>query len=904
MVRKKMLLLILLSGVLLEMGERRLLSAAEVAPASFDEEVAAFELADQSHLPTPGQILLLGGTKIRSWDTQAAFPGLDLLKHGFSELSIEDLAANFDRIIAPYHPRQVVIQFGIGDESTPQQNVDDFKNLVTRLHEALPTTPLVCIGISPHSKSPQQAALILETNSQIKAICETDPLQTFLDLDAPTRNAQGAPREELFDANGQYLSPEGYALWASLLRPHLVPDQRAVRFRSIGDAYHPWTPPETLEEWKQVSQRLREQVLVACGLWPMPAKEELKPVIHGLVDRGDYTVERVYFASLPGFYVTGSLYRPKGKPGKLPAVLNPHGHWSNGRFMENNSDMVQHLIKLGAEQFEAGATSHLQARMVQLTRMGCVVFHYDTIGVADNGPLPHRGGLSDTDASLWLHNHLGLQNWNSIRALDFVTSLPDVDPNRIGITGASGGGTQTFLLTAVDPRVTAAFPAVMVSTAMQGGCICENADYLRVGVNNIALAGLFAPKPMAMSGAKDWTVNIETLGYPELRKIYSLYGAEDLVYAKTFPQFGHNFNQVSREVMYDWFNKHLDLGLPTPVRQTDFTLLTRDEMTVFNGEHPRPADSLNEKDLRASLRARDRKTFEDILAGPSERYQEVIGTACRVMLPPNDGLITIEPFTETHPEVAGGSVRNFVALSGNARVPVTLASPQPSLANGRVVLWLDGAGRAHLRGADGKFTPEVLQLLSAGFYVCSADLFLTGNYAGCKDRYEVRMRTPSPSHESDPVDVEYTGFLYGYNHTLLAERIRDIQAVEKSLQSLGFSTVTLVGTGDAGVWALLSRAQSSNTQIDLVLADLNGFSFGGLKTNTSAEMLPGALKYGGVGGLSALAYPLPLTIHGATDSNLHELTPLSIRYQQSQENLKLTSLPLSRADVVKVLTKK
>ena len=152
---------------------------------------------------------------------------------------------------------------------------------------------------------------------------------------------------------------------------------------------------------------------------------------------------------------------------------------------------------------------------------------------------------------------MGLQTWNSIRALDFLTSLPDVDPAKIGVTGASGGGTQTFILGAIDDRPAVAFPAVMVSTAMQGGCVCENCSYLRIGTGNVEIAGLFAPKPLAMSAANDWTMDIETKGFPELKKLYALYGVEDKVLAKAWPEFGHNYNQVAREMMYNWFNKHL-----------------------------------------------------------------------------------------------------------------------------------------------------------------------------------------------------------------------------------------------------------------------------------------------------------------------------------------------------------
>src|SRR5207237_10614445 len=156
-------------------------------------------------------------------------------------------------------------------------------------------------------------------------------------------------------------------------------------------------------------------------------------------------------------------------------------------------ELARALVKQGAEKTIEGGRFHIQARCAQLARMGCVVFHYDMVGVADSKQIEHRKGFTDADAELRLQSFMGLQTFNSIRALDFLLGLPEVDAKRIGVTGASGGGTQTFILCAIDDRPAVAFPAVMVSTGMHGGCICENCSGLRRDTGNIELAGLFAP---------------------------------------------------------------------------------------------------------------------------------------------------------------------------------------------------------------------------------------------------------------------------------------------------------------------------------------------------------------------------------------------------------------------------
>ncbi len=305
------------------------------------------------------------------------------------------------------------------------------------------------------------------------------------------------------------------------------------------EGYFPFTPPKSKTDWETRAAEVRRRILVSQGLWPMPTRAPLNAVIHGKIDRPEYTIEKVYFESAPGFFVTGNLYRPKNVRGKAPGVLFAHGHWRNARLSLEADDALRRDIATGQERFERGGRSRFQSMCVQLARMGCVVWQWDMLGDSDSIQLSHglihgfakqrpemnateNWGLFSPQAEAHLQSAMGLQTWNSIRSLDFLLSLPEVDPERIAMTGASGGGTQTMILAAIDPRVALSFPAVMVSTAMQGGCTCENASLLRVNTGNIEFAALFAPKPQGMTSADDWTKEMSTKGFPELQQLYAL----------------------------------------------------------------------------------------------------------------------------------------------------------------------------------------------------------------------------------------------------------------------------------------------------------------------------------------------------------------------------------------------
>jgi dienelactone hydrolase len=290
----------------------------------------------------------------------------------------------------------------------------------------------------------------------------------------------------------------------------------------------------SLQAWQDRKKALRLQILVSSGLAPMPVKTPLHRQVFGKITGKGYSIEKVMLETLPGFYLCGNLYRPLNGRSKHPGILNPQGHWPYGR-LENES--LYSGPSLG----------------ITLARQGYVVFAYDMVGYTDTIQLPHRFGSAEQ--RLWSFGPLGLQLWNSIRALDFLASLDDVDTNRLGITGASGGGTQAFLLAAVDDRLQFASPVNMVSAIMQGGDLCENAPGLRLNTSNVEIAAMFAPKPMLLvSATGDWTRNVPKEEFPAIRRIYDLYGKGDQVEVIQIDE-KHNFNRLSREAVYRFFAK-------------------------------------------------------------------------------------------------------------------------------------------------------------------------------------------------------------------------------------------------------------------------------------------------------------------------------------------------------------
>jgi len=661
-----------------------------------------------------------------------------------------------------------------------------------------------------------------------------------------------------------------------------------------------FVPAKSPEEWKQRAEHTRRILHVTLGLWPMPTKSPLNPVIHGTIDQGDYTVEKVYFESIPGFYVTGNLYRPKGKSRRRPGVLSPHGHFPGGRFQDEGRDTARQQITLGAERLEEGGRSFMQSRCVQLARMGCVVFHYDMIGYGDSVQIPldvaHRfsqlrvkfkeppaRGLYSASAELNLQNPMGLHTYNSIRALDFLAGLPDVNPERITVTGGSGGGTQTFMLCAVDDRPLVSVPVVIVSTTRQGGCTCENISGLRIGTYNLEFTALHAPKPLLLISADDDTRTMAERGFPELKQHYRALGAEQNVSHVALLQFPHNYNYVSRAAMYHWLNRHLDLGFEEPILERPYRLLAREELSVWDVQHPRPegGPDFEHKLLEwltddagrqiAALAPRDGRSLE--------RYHQVVGGAWDVLLRnlPNNPELGFES-TES---AERGKYRETLGLlryrsieDHQVELPMVLLEPNKAVQ--RTVIWIDEQGKSGLYVNDGSLKAPIQSLLNSGVTVIGVDLLYQGEFytvhrmpCGISRAASLTGLTGLAEEQPDKRqrwltgEEAFAGWTYCYNLPLFARRVHDILAVLALVKrdNVKPHEVDVVGLNGAGPWVAAAIAQAQGA-ITRAAINTEGFRFADLKDVYDVNFLPGAAKYDDLPGLLALSAPMRLWLAG------------------------------------------
>lgn len=605
------------------------------------------------------------------------------------------------------------------------------------------------------------------------------------------------------------------------------------------DGHFPFAVPENKEAWERRAGELRQQMLVSLGMYPMPTLAAVKPVVHSRRELDGYAIEKVYFESLPGLYVTGSLYSPTSplaEGQKRPAVLCPHGHWANGRFYYTSDAEMKRELATGAERFESAARSPLQARCVQMARMGIVVFHYDMMGNADNLQISservHGFGnpkvsnpevpsgkwlLYSTTAEGMLQNIMGMQTINSIQSLEFLLQRPDVDPKRISITGASGGGTQTFIASAIEPRFAGAYPVVMVSTSMQGGCTCENAVGLRVNTGNVELAALTAPRPLGVNAANDWTKDMAKDGFPELKKLYGLYGVPDAVSFHNATHFGHNYNHVTRVPMYGFMNRLFGLGLEEPILEKDFQVLKAADMTVWDEQHPKPQGGIEFETGLLERWAKD-------VSAKVEASPEIRQTGWKTILLPANTVAKSLSVTDAKTEGDVTTIRVINADGTNVGVLKTRAAlGTPGL---RIRLMSD------LKTSETPKTDEILLAIDDAWGV---------NFGALEQSL---VKNPRPA----------ACYTYGYNPSLYLRKLAVLLALldAPSTKSLGGG----IWQSEGALGTMIDAAAVLRPQSVRVPEAACSFDFGQVASIKDANLLPGALRFGNTAGLHKTAKEL------------------------------------------------
>lgn len=286
--------------------------------------------------------------------------------------------------------------------------------------------------------------------------------------------------------------------------------------------------------WEKRKTELKECLPKALRISPLPPKPNSKVILTKKRKYDGYTVHNFAIESLPGIYVCGSIYMPEKIKGQCPVILNPNGHFGQGRYRED-----QHL------------------RCATQARMGAISASWDLFAWGES-LLQFDGTLHRLSAAN------SIQTINTLRILDYLLTLKEADPNRVAITGGSGGGSMTMMTAALDDRITLSVPVVMLSSHFVGGCPCESgmpAHLCGGRTNNAEIAAMFAPKPqLVISDGKDWSHTVPQLELPYLKAIYAFYDAKNNIENAHFLTEGHDYGISKRNAMYKFISKHFNLS--------------------------------------------------------------------------------------------------------------------------------------------------------------------------------------------------------------------------------------------------------------------------------------------------------------------------------------------------------
>ena len=562
--------------------------------------------------------------------------------------------------------------------------------------------------------------------------------------------------------------------------------------------------PATAEEHRERKAEIIERVRFAVGLDILPPFSEKAPkVFQKLIYQG-VVLQAVEIETYPGLRLTGTLYLPEKISGPLPGIICPHGHWAQGR--------VHHDARGGVVM-----------RCFQLAKLGFAVFSYDMIGYNDHNDLPHHFPAEfKRRADLYGISPFALQTVNSLRAMDFLESLPEVAPDRLGCTGASGGGSQTWFISLLDERIKVLAPVCMLSAHFQGGCGCEEGSLLRLGgLGNFDILSCVAPRPVMLpSVTQDWTNLNPWYEIPQLKEVYKLYGAEDKIF-HFHREREHNYDRITRESVYSFFRRELKGEICPDITPEEEIAPPAPEMLWHGQCKPAPADE-----------AKSQQTL-DALAKLYSSAKPEFALLRQILAPQEMPTDVVERINIANKwDIPGGKAQLRIVSRrnvGDTIAAVKIFPEQIKCTDTAVLLLAPGSVREYL--SDGRLGSLLQSVIKKGITPWIGELLGTGETAPMLD---IPVRD-----WNDPQDLTF-------NQSLYSMRVQDIQTQYARLKEDGFGKTVLVSPAETAPAAMAAAALIGAE----LIVDMEGVDDAVWQDRLNYQ--PHIMKLGGIAGLRQL----------------------------------------------------
>ncbi len=612
------------------------------------------------------------------------------------------------------------------------------------------------------------------------------------------------------------------------LYPDGLPDRaNALRFNIEACLAHctKRKAPASRAAW--AAQRKSVEAALRRALRPWPEKTPLNAQVTGRAERDGYTLENVVFESLPGFHVPANVYIPTGVERPMPAVIVTAGHaMADGK----NYDLYR-TGQLG------------------LVRQGFIVLAYDPIGQGER----RRRGYAHTlgwNAFMVGHTILGYMTWDTIRALDYLLTRPEVDPRRIGLTGNSGGGMNTFYTMPVEPRLTAAVSSCFTCSyhawLKDGGnhCICNHLPGIVREAEEFELIALCAPRPfLATNGAKDPIFPIRgTRGAIErARKVYAFHGAEKQVALFEAP-LPHGWSQPMREACYGWMAKHLlGRGDGSPIAEPEIKLESKTSKAIRcfkDGKFPEGT-----KTFAAILRAEAERliaAYPPIPGGRATRKTWARALRERLWETLGGEPTPFAPKATSHGTFAWRghtAERLTIQTEPTLEVPALLIRPAKAQGKAPAAILLDDEGKTSVRNSQ-----VARELLERGVAVLALDVRALGE-----------GKVHDNHCASDAVVL---------GRPLLAQMAWDVLAAARALgarKDVHGSRIAVYGRGSVGLIATVATALADDLCACAAEGSVGSYlgAFGDPLPQPLWVYAPSLLEHADVPQLVALAAPRP-----------------------------------------------